>query len=261
MSGDQFPTHEQQTVEPRDRASGGAGGANGEVDPLERLHKMSRTAGVGTGEYVAVNSVAVAALLLALFGWLALIVPTLLVIPLAAVVCAAVALVQISRSGGTQTGRWLAILGLVVALLFVAGQGARQAIGGVKTRADRQAVASAMEQFGQKLHAEDFAGAYAMTGKKFHDRVSEDQFTNAFKARFRHPSHGPIREIHSNGLIEFEKDDAGVNRTAASTAIVTLTSTEDRQPMLFEKVGNEWIIDDLPGWFAAAPQRPRSAPR
>ena len=92
-----------------------------------------------------------------------------------------------------------------------------------------------------------------MTGDRFHDRVSQEQFENAFKARFRHPSHGPIKSLRSNGLIDFEQDDTGANRSAAGTAIVELNKGEDRQPMVFLKVGDTWTVDELPGWFPNNP--------
>ena len=126
MSNSPPDPKQQQTLEP-------AGSGNGEVDPLERLHKMSRTAGVGTQDYVAVNSVSVAAMMLGIASALALLDRTLLIVPLAGVICAIVALRQIVHSGGTQTGRSLAWIGLVLCLLFAGGQIARQIIGGVRT--------------------------------------------------------------------------------------------------------------------------------
>lgn len=226
-------------------------------DPFGKLHYMSRTAGAGTQEYVAVNSVAVAALLLGLGSALALVDRILLVVPLAAIVCTFVALYQISHSGGTQTGRLLAWVGLLLALGFMGAQVAKQVVGGMRTRADAQAINALMQTFGSKLAAEDFQGAYDMLGSKFHERVKFEQFANQFKARFRHPAHGKIKSIRSNELLQFEQGETGANRLAAATAIVTLEQGEDRQPFTFSKTGETWSIEDLSGWFQPAPAAAR----
>src|SRR4051812_20788417 len=106
----------------------GRGAGDEEPDPLASLHKMSTTAGLTYGgqEYVAVNVVAVVAVLLAVVGALALVGDILLVIPLAAVVCAIVALQQIRGSNGTQTGRWLAALAILLSLVFAGTVGTRK---------------------------------------------------------------------------------------------------------------------------------------
>src|SRR2546429_5411940 len=81
-------------------------------DPLARLHKMSTTAGVASQQYVAINNAAVIAALLGVASALALLTPTLLIVPLAGVVVAIVSWRQISNSNGTETGKPLALLGL-----------------------------------------------------------------------------------------------------------------------------------------------------
>src|SRR2546423_3462881 len=86
-------------------------------DPLARLHKMSTTAGLGTTEYVAINPMAVATIFLGAASALALMDVTLLAVPVVTIVVGIVALRQIARSGGTQTGRGLAWGGLLLALL------------------------------------------------------------------------------------------------------------------------------------------------
>src|SRR4051812_11954856 len=93
-------------------------------DPLSHLHKMSTTAGLGSGEYVAVNGMAVVAIILGLASSLSLLDTAFLVsVPPLTIVLAILALWQISDSNGTQTGRGLAIGGLLLALLFAAAVG------------------------------------------------------------------------------------------------------------------------------------------
>src|SRR5436190_20522337 len=83
-------------------------------DPLARLHKMSTTAGLGTTEYVAINPLAVASIFLGVASLLALLDNLLLAVPVLAIICSVWALSQIRNSGGTQSGRALAILGLLL---------------------------------------------------------------------------------------------------------------------------------------------------
>src|SRR5829696_1063065 len=91
--------------------------ARGDVpDPLATLHKMSTTAGVSSQEYVAINIPSIIAMVLGLASVMAVPVPVLLVVPLAAIVTGLVSLSQIRQSNGTQTGRGFALLGIVLAL-------------------------------------------------------------------------------------------------------------------------------------------------
>src|SRR5687767_9287806 len=83
--------------------------AGGGDEPLAGLFHMSTTAGRGTQEYVAINHTAVAAFLLGLGSLSALAHPILLLVPVAAFVCAIVAVRQINRSNGTQTGKGWAL--------------------------------------------------------------------------------------------------------------------------------------------------------
>ena len=88
-------------------------------DPLGKLYHMSTTAGVGAGiDYVAVNTIAVWAMILGLASSLAMVDPYLLIILLVAIVFSVVALRQINNSNGTQTGRWLAWFGMALAVGF-----------------------------------------------------------------------------------------------------------------------------------------------
>src|SRR5688500_6062526 len=98
---------------PQNRADSSTGD-----DPLSHLHKMSTTAGLGSTEYVAINAPSVFALIFGLASVMAIFDNILLIIPLAGLVCAILALRQISQSNGTQTGRGLAIGGLLLSLAF-----------------------------------------------------------------------------------------------------------------------------------------------
>src|SRR5438034_5247113 len=87
-------------------------------DPLAHLHKMSTTAGLGSGDYVAVNGTAVFAVFLGFASALALMSETLLLVALAAVIVSVVAWRQINHSNGTQTAKGLVLIAIVLALGF-----------------------------------------------------------------------------------------------------------------------------------------------
>src|SRR5690348_12044880 len=99
------------------------------ADPAElhlaRLHKMSTTAGLGSTDYVAVNTPAVIALILGLASAAVLIDPIFFVVPLAGLICSIMAISQIRRSNGTQTGLGLAALALLLTFGFSAFVGYR----------------------------------------------------------------------------------------------------------------------------------------
>src|SRR5262245_38263315 len=110
------------------------------ADPLAGLHPMSRTAGLGAQDYVAINPVAVTTLLLGLASSLALVTGMLLIIPIAGIICAIVGLWQIRNSNGTQSGRLLASSGMGLCIVFAGLVGARQIAIDIRDRADRDAV-------------------------------------------------------------------------------------------------------------------------
>jgi hypothetical protein len=249
------PTNGPRNTDPAasTRGPAGTGGgavatAEGEDDPLTRLHRMSRTAGLGTQDYVAINPTAVTALFLGFASALAMLFPVLLIIALAGIICGLIALWQIRNSGGTQTGRGIAWAGIALCLLFTGIVGSARWREERKTEADRQAVMRAVEQFGNKMMAEDFAGAYALTGEHFQNRVTLEQFQGDLRARFNWPSHGKITSMKSNGRVSFESDEQQ-NRYATTQAIVTLTGgREDRPQIGLSKQGDTWLIEGF-AWF------------
>src|SRR5436190_13265608 len=153
-------------------------GSNNADDSLAHMHKMSTTAGVGTTEYVAINPVSVAAVFLGLASALALMDEVLLAFPAAAIVCAIIALVQIRRSGGTQTGRRLAWIGIVLALVFIASVGGRAIAQRARNRADEQQIDAVIKKLSDAVTAGDYDAAYGLFGDRFQQRVPKAQFVN-----------------------------------------------------------------------------------
>src|SRR5436309_1753992 len=145
---------------------------SGQDDPLAHLHKMSTTAGLGTTEYVAINPLAVATVFLGLASALALLDNTLLAVPVLAVVMAVVSLRQIAGSGGTQTGRGLAILGLLLAFAFSGVVLARSLVHQFRTRQDTQQIDALVKEASDKIAQGNSDAAYGMFSERFTARFT-----------------------------------------------------------------------------------------
>src|SRR5689334_9364604 len=104
-------------------------------DPLAKLHKMSTTAGLGSGDYVAVNITAVVAAPVGPASMLARAANELLIIPVVGIVLGVIALRQIRKSNGTQTGMGIALIGLLLSLGIGGWVIASQATAYLSTRA------------------------------------------------------------------------------------------------------------------------------
>lgn len=234
----------------------------GAADPLAKLHKMSRTAGLGSQEYVAINGPSVAALLfglgsglVVLFGW------TLLVIPITAIVLASVALRQIRNSNGTQTGSGAAWLGLLLALAFSGWYGGNQWLHWSQTREDRQKIVQLIEAFGQDLAAKNYDAAYQKFSDRFRERVSRAQFDDLWSRMIASPIYGNVKTMRWNGRLMFQDDPTSGNALADGLVILDVEKSEepDRQHMRFRKVQGQWLIDDIPAFFPP-PQPQQGAP-
>src|SRR5947207_9214808 len=122
-------------------------------DPLAHLHKMSTTAGLGSGDYVAVNSTAVFALLVVVAGALALMSEVLLVLPLVAIVASVVGWRQIKHSNDTQTGNGLVIVAMALALGFGGFVFGRWSSEGYRTLEDGKAISQPINDFAAKVRS------------------------------------------------------------------------------------------------------------
>ena len=91
------------------------------TDPaMKALYHMSRTAGVGLGDYAAINVLAVVGLIVGIACFLLLIFGDsliMLVLPAAALIVCVVAILQIRNSNGTQVGTGLAAAGIALGLV------------------------------------------------------------------------------------------------------------------------------------------------
>ncbi|MGH7214401.1 MAG: DUF4190 domain-containing protein [Tepidisphaeraceae bacterium] len=226
------------------------------ADPFAHLHTMSTTAGVGTQEYVAVNSPSVAAILLGLASGLALLNPILLVIPIIGVVTAIVALRQIRDSNGTQTGRLLAWGGLLVSVVFVALAGGEQVRQGMEVRENRGALAASIKKLEGHLIAEQYDQAHAMFGVRFIERVTPADFKLRWDQLQNMPAYGKLKAIEWNERAQFDTDPQTGDRYARGLIDLRMEKLPQpfRQEIIFRRSGAQWQVEDIPGLFQAPRQ-------
>jgi hypothetical protein len=251
MSQTQSDPTETPARPPAQTAGGNASGATaaGDDDPLSHLHKMSTTAGLGSGEYVAVNGAAVFALILGLFSTLALFETILLVIPLAAVIVAVIAWRQIAESNGTQTGKGLVLVALLLALGLGGFVVAKETTRGLRTRDDRAAINRTVIEFGDKVKAGDLTGAYNMFSENFRKAVDVERFNRQMNLVRESEIFGKLKDTQWNGLADFQSDPETGNRYAITKLKMNLDKTTIEVDATLRKDGAKWVFEGMPTFF------------
>jgi hypothetical protein len=225
-----------------------------EADPFLQLHKMSTTAGLGSGDYVAINGTSLAAILLGIASaFMLLNSPVLLVLPIAGAFCGFLAFRQISDSNGTQTGRGLAGVGLLLSLGFGGFYTVTQSVDALRNRSDRNQVIALIDQFGQFIKKGDYHSAYNLCDQRLQQRVPETTFTERWKATNSSPLVGSITSMEWNQLLDFNDDPVTRDRLATTLVMIHFAKVSgvDRQGTIFRKIDSQWWIDDIPGMFPA----------
>jgi hypothetical protein len=210
-------------------------------DALTHLHKMSTTAGLGSTDYVAINGPSVVAVILGLASALAVVDKILLVVPIAGVICSVIALYQIGRSAGTQTGKGLAILGLLLSFGCAAYVGYTHLSALQRARSDRAAIESMIVQLTGHIQKGELDQAYAMFSPRFTERVKAEEFQVRMKY-VQDGSWGKLEKITTNGLYDFSSDPTTGIRRAAVIMLMKLDKHEEpsRQEAYFRMVGGQW---------------------
>jgi hypothetical protein len=227
------------------------GDASGGDDALSKLHKMSRTAGLGSTEYVAINVWAVVCVLLGLASALALLSNVLLIIPITGTIFAIIALVQINSSNGTQGGKGLAWTGLVLSFAFtgllititVANYFARQA--------DYAQIGQLVGQFSDYVKANDMASAYEMGSPLFKRNISRDRFDQLMSPLHDHPVLGALVGVKWTELLQFPTNTESTEELAQGRIIFEF---EKGAPVQFDVYfrqteDGKWMIDGVPDLF------------
>ena len=227
------------------------GNGQGEADPLAKLYRMSTTAGVGTQEYVAINPTAVVALLLGFSSILIVLSNVLLVIPVVGFICAVIALVQIQRSFHTQTGRGLAIFGMILCVGVTAGRLVFQQIQRNQLAGEEKQIAVVVHEFGTDIGSSQYNKAYQLFDDRFRERVSQPAFEGTFKGFRTAGPLGGVQSIEWNQQPMTFEDSTDSNNAYASA--MTFFQFEHDQPrrvvMGFEKSDGKRRIHEIEAIF------------
>jgi hypothetical protein len=241
---------------PETRASGAS------PDPLHNLYRMSRTAGLGAGDYVAINNTSILALLLGLASVLSLLYPLMLVIALAAVVCGALALAQVRSSNGTQTGRGFAAIGILLGLGFGGASGGKMVIAYAHQRRDEQAIAKVVQRLSDLVAAKQYSEAYrSLFSDTFKSEFSEQDFIARFDALTSYL--GPVQKIGWGERAEIDDIRATNTRRAAVSSVIHFQKSPEpaSQPMLLVNTGGgeDWMIEGIMQIFEKQPPKGRNS--
>jgi hypothetical protein len=231
-------------------ASPAAGGNKDDAEALHHLYRMSRTAGLGSGDYVAINNTAIVSLLLGCTSVLSLIYPLMLIVAAAALVCGIIALVQIRTSNGTQTGRTFAAFGILLALALGGVSAYRMAMEYVQKRNDSHAIGKVVDQLSDLIVARQYSQAYnALFSDSFHTAFSEQKFADAWEPLVQR--FGAIQKIDWGHQAEFDVIRGTETRRGIIISTVKFEKYPDpaRQPMAFILKDGQWLIDDFSQLF------------
>jgi hypothetical protein len=185
------------------------------------------------------------------------------VIPLATLIVAFVAIRQIRRSAGTQTGIAIAILGLLLALGFVGFIGGREVINTQRIKSETAQIQSLIESLGQDINKGDYDAAYQKFSERLQQRVTKEQFKDRLEFLQNHAAYGKIATMKSNGIVDVRLDSESGQWGGIGVILLELTNGKpDRREAMFRRDDKEgWRIEDVQGFFPPpAPRTPQRAP-
>lgn len=220
---------------------------------------MSRTAGLGSGDYVAINTVAVTALVFGLASSLVIMDLLFVVLPIVGIVLGIIAFRQVRKSNGTQTGGLMAILAIVFSVLFLGGTAGEAGLDALRQAADKAQVSDLIENFGKQIAAIDPANAadtathlgsaYDLFDENFRGRVPRAEFDRMWEESFS--LYGPIVSVQSNGLLKLETETRSGDLMCSGIALGDYKRSNGlaRWVMVFRKLNGKWYIENLPELF------------
>ena len=226
------------------------------ADPLSKLHKMSTTAGVASQQYVAVSPTAVMAALLGIASGLTLFTPLLLLIPLTGMVLSIIAWRQVGHSNGTQTGKPLAALGLLLSLLLGGGVLGKELIDRAHATEDARQMEAIAVKLGDDIKAGQFDAAYNLFDANFRARVPLELFRLRWAAVQSGPF-GPLKSLAWNRVLpQYQMLEGAGGLHAIIYIAVKFQNSEGRFAFVYRKVDQTWQIVGLPDVFPPERAKP-----
>jgi len=216
------------------------------ADPLRGLYRMSKTAGLASSDYRAVNLPSVFSLLLGLASVLASFEITLIVFAVVGLIVGVMAVYQIRTSNGTQTGMPFAVVGIILSLSLGTWAATGRYREFARTRADREQLVATIERLGTLVKDGKYDQAYLLFSPVFRERVSATEFEEIWSRLNRSPL-GKIEGLSSNGLFTFEVDSNTQARLAAGQIIMRYTkdTPPDRPDIYFQLRSGVWTIEQI----------------
>ena len=235
------------------------------TDELAHLARMSGTgSSFGQADYVALNTLAIACLLLGVAAALSLAINLFLFIPVAGIVCGLLAIRKIRRSNGTQGGMAFALAGIVLSLGLGGLSAGRETADWLQLRDETNTAANLMARFGDMVRDGQYDEAYdKLMASDFRDHFSRTTFTNTLHALQTEPNF----QKHTGGYGHLESikwnekrmlvEPIGDNYTRL-TAIALMKFHAMPMPgqeyiQLNNKDG-EWRIQGIPRIFSDKPR-------
>ena len=223
-----------------------------DADPFHSMYRMSTTAGVGSGDYLAINAMAVASIFLGvasaavLFNELGL-----LFVPALAAICGVLALHGIANSNNTQTGKELAIVGLLLAIGFGGYALVASISASVRNHADERDIAALIHGFGEDLKSGNYHAAYNKCDKQFQSLVPEPYFSGLMQVVTHNSVRGEMTTMDWNGRLAFESN--AVTNVYQATGMSVAKFSTGYEPLriniLFSQIDGKWLIDQIPQVF------------
>lgn len=234
-------------------------------DPFQRLKKMSKTAGVGTQEYVAINAPSIVCLLAGVAALLALLSPILLAFAAFSVVCGVIAWVQVVKSGGTQMGRRFAAIGLLLSFGVTGLISYREYADARAFEESKSAIADIFTKFGSAAAAGDGKTAYSYFGSTFHERIKFEDFDGFLKMLEGNTNYGGIKNVEWNQRLEAIPDTSGqgndIARAMVGVRLAKAPNTIPAEATLIRRTASDgrkgdWKIESLAPFFEKPASRP-----
>jgi hypothetical protein len=237
------------------------------TDPaMKALYHMSRTAGVGLGDYAAINVLAVVGLIVGIACFLLLIFGDsliMLVLPAATLIVCVVAILQIRNSNGTQVGTGLAAAGIALALAF-GGTNVISRLRAASAEAhDREQIAQLVSKLASAATTQaTVPQSYDLFHKRFKENVTPATYERTMAYRTGLLANAPVANISLGKNVIFERNKE--TKVTLATALIVLTANQkDAQgnpltaeiPASFRQdADGVWTIYAIPEWFGKEQQ-------
>jgi len=216
-------------------------------EALAHLFKMSTTS-AGGQEYVAINSTSIASVLIGVASVLVFLADVLFIVPLAGLVCAIVALVQIRRSSGTQTGTAFAVAGLVLSLGIGGFKAGQHLLISQEANKDTVVIADIIQRLGTDLHSARYDDAYDdFFSPEFKRQVDRKTFAATFEQLQGPMGYGPVEYAKWNGepVAYEEVGNSGVKDATAMVMVKFKKASTAARPLFgFSNRDGTWKIDE-----------------